>query len=65
MDYVEEGENSIGLFPVAVLLKLDLTSFLDEVTNMAAAGSEAIGTTVTGDIVTATSVPSLDRLCGG
>ena len=60
-----KGENSIGLFSVAVFLELDLTSFLNEVTNMTAAGSEAIGTTITGDIVTATSVASLDRLCGG
>ena len=51
-----EGEKLISLFPVAVLLELDLTRLLDEVANMAAAGSEAVGTTVTRDIVTTTSV---------
>ena len=60
-----EAEKLISLFPVAVLLELDLTRLLDEVANMAAAGSEAVGTTVAGDIVTVTSVASLDHLCGG
>ena len=59
------GENLIGLFPVAVLLKLNLTGLLDEVANMAAAGSEEVGTTAAGDIVTVASVASLDRLCSG
>lgn len=53
------------MFPVAVLLKFDLAGLLNKVANMAAAGSETVGTTVTGDVVTATSVASLDRLCDG
>ena len=64
LDRVEGGHLS-GLFPVTVLLKLNLAGLLDEVTNMAAAGGQAIGTAVTGDVVTVTGIASLDRLCGG
>lgn len=58
------GENLIGPFPVAALLELDLTSLLDEVASIAAASSREVVTTVTRDVVTATSVTSLDPLCG-
>lgn len=52
--------NLIRLLPVSPLLKFDLTSLLDEVANVATTGGEAVGTTVAGDVVAATSAPSLN-----
>lgn len=53
------------LFPVGILLKLNLTRLLDEVANVAAARSKEISATVARDIITATSIASLNRLCSG
>jgi len=56
----------VGLFPaVSCLLELDLTGLLDEVTNVAAAGSEEVATTTTGNVIAGTSFSSLHRLRGG
>ena len=51
--------------PWGFLLKFDLTRFLDEVANVATAGSEEVGTNVTGDVVAATSMFSVQHLWGG
>ena len=53
------------MLPPCGLLQFDLTRFLDEVANRVAAGSEEVGTNVTGDVVAAMSVFSVKHLLGG
>lgn len=55
----------IRLFPVTVLLELDLTRLLDKVANMATACSKEIGATVTRDVVSTTGAASLNHLRNG
>ena len=62
---VGKGMKSIGLFPIGVLLELDLTRLLDEVANVAAARSKEISATVTRDTITSTSTASLKCLYSG
>jgi hypothetical protein len=63
--HVGKGSKLIRLFAVTVFLELNFTRLLDKVANMAAACSKEIGATVTRDVVSATSVASLNCLRNG